>query len=125
MKEWTKHWIKSKNPRKQRKYAINAPLHIARKLMSVRLNKDLKQKYGKRNFPIRTGDRIKVMTGQFKGKLVKISEVNLKNKSVYLEDVFIVKKDGNKIPVKIHPSNLMIMELNLDDKLRKKALERK
>ena len=125
MKEWSKHWIRSKDPRKQRKYAANAPLHISRKLMSVRLNKDLKTKYGKRNIPVRKGDRIKVMTGQFKGKLVKASDIDLKRKRVYLEDVFTVKKDGNKVAVSVNPSNLMIMELNLDDKLRKKALERK
>lgn len=93
--------------------------------MSVRLNKDLKVKYTKRNFPIRTGDRVKIMSGDFKGKLVKVNDVDLKRKQVYLDDVFTVKKDGTKLPRSIHPSKLMIMELNLDDKLRKKALERK
>lgn len=125
MKEWSRHWVRSKNPRKQRKYLYNAPLHIIRKLMSVRLSKELKEKYRKRNVPVRKGDRVKIMVGQFRGKLSKISSVNLRQKKVYVEDAFITKKDGNKIPVALHPSNLMLMELNLDDKLRKKALERK
>ena len=125
MKTWSNKWTGSKNPKKQRKYALNAPLHKARKLMSVRLVKELKDKYKKRNFPVRSGDKIKIMTGQFKGKITKVSKINIKYRRVYLDDVFTVKKDGNKIPLSIHPSNLMIIELNLDDKLRKKSLERK
>ncbi len=125
MKAWSIHWRKSKSVRKQRKYVYNAPLHIIRKLMSVRLSKDLKVKYGKRNIPVRTGDRVKIVSGDFKGKLVKVNDVDLKRKQVYVDDVFTIKKDGSKIPRGLHPSKLMIMELNLDDKLRKKALERK
>lgn len=125
MKEWSRHWRKSKKVSKQRKYVYNAPLHIARKLMSVRLTKDLKTKYGKRNIPVRKGDRVKIMVGEFKGKLTKVNTVDANYKRVYVDDAFIVKRDGNKIPVAIHPSNLMIMELNMDDKLRKKVLERK
>lgn len=122
---WSRHWRKSKQPRKQRKYLYNSPLHIVRKLMSARLSKELKQKYGKRNFPIRSGDKVKIVVGQFKGKIGKVEEINLKRKKVYVEGVFFTKKDGNKIKYSIHSSNLIILDLNLDDKLRKKALERK
>ena len=117
--------MKSKKPSKQRKYTHNAPLHVIRKLMSVRLSKDLKVKHSKRNFPVRKGDRIKVMVGQFKGQLSKVDSINLRQKKVYLEETFITKRDGNKVPIAFQPSNLMIMELNLEDKLRKKALDRK
>jgi len=125
MKAWSRHWRKSRNVKKQRKYRYNAPLHIARKMMSVRLAKDLKTKYGKRNIPIRKGDKIKIVVGQFKGKITKVNLVDIKHRSVYLDDVFAVKKDGNKLPVSIHPSNLMILELNMEDKRRKEALDRK
>src|SRR3989338_9344106 len=125
MKEWSRHWVRSKNPKKQRKYVLNAPFHIARKLMSVRLAKDLKTKFGKRNIHVRKGDKVKVMVGQLKGKIAKVIKVNLNNKFVHLEDTFVVKRDGNKVPISFHPSNLMILELYLDDKFRKKALERK
>lgn len=124
-KEWSRHWKSSKQVRKQRKYQCNAPLHIVRKMMSARLAKELKQKYGKRSFPVRTGDTVKVMVGKFRGKSGKIEDVSLVYKRVFVEGMNITKKDGNKIKVQIHPSNLMITELNLDDKLRKKALERK
>jgi len=122
---WSRQWGKSKQPRKQRKYSYNAPLHIIRKFMSARLSKELKQKYGKRNFPVRKDDKVKIMVGQFKGKIGKIEEINLKRRRIYIEGVFFTKKDGNKIKYSIHPSNLLILDLNLDDKLRRKALERK
>ena len=124
-KKWSKSWIASKQPRKQRKYVYNAPLHILRKLMSVRFSKDLKQKYNKRNFPVRKGDTVKVMVGRGKGKIGKVETVDLKNRGVYIENVSRLKRDGTKLPLSIEPSNLMIIELTLDDKLRRKALEKK
>ncbi|MBS3167840.1 50S ribosomal protein L24 [Candidatus Woesearchaeota archaeon] len=125
MKLWSRKWVGSKNPRKQRKYRYNAPLHIIRKFMSVRLSKDLKQKYGKRNLPVRKGDLVKVIVGEFKGRVAKVTRVSLVNHSVYVEGVVNVKRDGTKLTRPIDPSNLLITELNMEDKYRKKILERK
>ena len=125
MKLFSNKWKASKSPRKQRKYRFNVPLHKIRKLISVQLDKDLKIKYGKRNIPIRKGDRVKVMVGEFKGKLTKVRRVDYQNKKVYLDDVFKLKRDGSKLFRAVNPSNLKIVELILDDKLRKKLLERK
>ena len=61
-------WVGSKQPRKQRKYRANAPLHILHTMMSSNLNKELRKKYGKRSFPVKKGDTIKIMIGEFKGK---------------------------------------------------------
>lgn len=124
-KEWSRSWKASKQPRKQRKYLYNAPLHIARKFMSVVLSKTLKGKHSKKNIPIRKGDKIKIVRGQFKGKVGKVERVDIMYKKVFIEGINFVKKSGDKVPVGIHPSNLMITELNLDDKMRRKSLERK
>jgi len=124
-KKWSSKWRRSVQPRKQRKFRANAPLHVARKFMRVRLAKDLKQKYGKRNFSVRNGDSVKIMRGEYKGKLLKVGIVDIKHRLVYLENLFLTKKDGNKVQIGIQPSNLMIMSLNLDDKRRKEALGRK
>jgi len=124
-KKWISKWRRSVQPRKQRKFRANAPLHVARKFMRVRLAKDLKQKYGKRNFSVRNGDSVKIMSGEYKGKLLKVGRVDIKHRLVYPENLFLTKKDGNKIQIGIQPSNLMIMSLNLDDKRRKEALGRK
>lgn len=124
MKEWSKDWKSSKNPRKQRKYLYNLPLHIRKSLLSATLSKDLRKKYGKRSLSVRKDDKVKVLRGQFKKKTGKVSRVNLKKIRIYVEGVENVKKDGSKAPYPIHPSNVMITELSLDDKKRKIILER-
>ena len=123
--DWSKTWKSSKQPRKQRKYRYNAPLHIRHKMIAANLSKELRKKYGRRNFPLRKGDKVKIMRGQFKGKTGKIEEINLKKLKVVVEGIFRNKKDGSKVRVYLDPSNLQIQELNLDDKERIKALKRK
>jgi len=118
-------WKSSKQPRKQRKYVKNAPKHIKSKFMSAMLSKELRTKHQKRNIPIKKGDKVKVLRGQFKGKIGKVTKVDLRNLKINLVGVDLMKKDGTKVPYPIHPSNVMITELNLDDKKRKKILERK
>jgi large subunit ribosomal protein L24 len=118
-------WIGSKQPRKQRKYRYNLPLHLRHKLMSANLTKDLRKKYGRRNVPVRKNDVVKVMRGKFKKKTGKVSIVNLKKLKVAIESLQVQKKDGTKVNVYFDPSNIQITELNLDDKERTKSLERK
>jgi len=118
-------WKSSKQPRKQRKYVFNAPSHIKKKLVSTNLSKELREKHNKRNIPIRTGDKVKILRGQFKGKTGEITKVDLKNLKVNVSNIELLKKDGNRVAYPIRPSNLMIIELKLDDKKRKKLLERK
>ena len=89
------------------------------------LSKELKGKYKKRSLTIRKGDAIKVLRGQFKGKTGKIDRVNLKTTKVYITGIESTKKDGTKTFYPFGPSNLIITELNLDDKKRVKGLERK
>ena len=123
--KFSNSWTKSKQSRKQRKYRHNAPLHIKQKFVSAHLSKDLRKKYKKRNINLRKGDGVKVMRGQFKNKTGKIEEVNLKKTSVYVSGIEVVKRDGTKARYPIHPSNLMITELNMDDKMRNKIFKRK
>ena len=123
--KFSSSWIKSKQPRKQRKYRHNAPLHIKQKFVSAHLSKELHKKYGKRSMNLRKGDSVKIMRGQFKNKTGKIEEVGLKKIRAYVSGIEFVKKDGTKARYPIHPSNLMITELNMDDKMRNKILGRK
>jgi len=112
-------WISSKQARKQRKYRANAPLHLRHKFISSNLSKELRKKYGKRNFPLRKGDKVKIMRGKFSGKDGKIGSVNLKKLRVSIEGIQRQKKDGTKINVYFHPSKLQILEFSLEDKERK------
>jgi large subunit ribosomal protein L24 len=118
-------WISSKQPRKQRKYKANAPLHIRKKIMGCNLSKALREKYGKRSIGIRKGDEVKILRGQFALKKGKISLVDLKKLRVAVDGVQRQKKDGSKINVWLNTSSLQIQELNLDDKKRLAALNRK
>ena len=123
--KFSSSWGRSTQPRKQRKYRYNAPLHIKQKFMRAHLSKELRKKYSKRNFSLRKGDNVKVMRGQFKNKQGKIEKVNLKKTIVYITGIEVTKRDGTKALFPIHPSNLMITELNMDDKIRQQMLERK
>ncbi len=118
-------WLSSKQPRKQRKYRINAPLHIKHKFLNAKLSKILRQKYGKRNLPLRKGDEVLVMRGSFRRKKAKITSINLKKSLVALENIQRSKREGTKVNVYFSPSKLQIQSLNLDDKKRLAVLERK
>ena len=65
-------WVKSKQPRKQRKYRYNAPLHIRQKFVGAHLSRELRKKYGKRSASLRKGDNVKIMRGQFRNKSGKV-----------------------------------------------------
>ncbi len=122
--KFKKSWKASRQPRKQRKYLAKAPLHIKKKFVSANLSEDLRKKYGTRNLSIRKGDTVKIMRGKFKGKRGKVTKVLLKTSKIIIDGIQIKKKDGSKIDVKMEPSNLQILELNLDDKKRIKSKEK-
>jgi len=119
-KEFSTAWKSSKQPRKQRKYVAKAPLHIKKKFVSVNLSKDLRKKHEKRNLPVRKEDVVKVKRGKFKGKQGKVLSVKLKMQKITVEGIQIKKLDGSKVNVNLRPSNLQIIELNLEDKKRLK-----
>ena len=123
--KFSKNWIKSKQPRKQRKYVANAPINIRKRFIVSTLSKELRKKYGRRNFRLRKEDKVKIMKGQFKNKTGKVERINIKQRKVYIQGIENIRKDGTKAFYPIHPSNLMITELFLEDKKRKNALERK
>ncbi len=116
---------RSKQPRKQRKFLYNAPLNIRHKIMSATLSKELREEYDRRSLPVREGDKVEIMRGDFKGHQGKVEKVDLKNYKVYVEGATIQKVDGTTAYFPIHPSKLRIIELNLDDEERIKILERK
>lgn len=123
--KFSKTWISSIQPRKQRKYRYNAPLDIRRKFLSINLSKELREKHGVRSVKPRTGDKVKVMRGSFKSKSGQIEKIDSKNTKIYVSKIELTKKDGSKSKSPIHPSNLQITELNLTDKLRKNKLSAK
>lgn len=114
-----------KNPRKQRKMLYNAPAHLRHKLMTAPLSPELLAKNGVKALPVRKGDTVRITRGDHKGFEGKISTVDLKRYRVFLDGLTREKVDGNTVFVALHPSKIMIKNLNLDDKRRKAVLERK
>ena len=115
-------WNKSKQVRKQRKYRANAPSSIKRKFTAAPLSKELREKYNTRSVILKKGDKIKIMRGNNKGSIGKVEKVNLTKEKVSISGIEKTKKDGSKKLLLINPSNVMILELELDDKKRSKKL---
>jgi large subunit ribosomal protein L24 len=114
----------SKKPSKQRKAQFAAPLHRRHKFLSARLSDELREEYGKKSIPVRKGDTVKIMRGDFVGHEGKVEKVSLKKGRIYVEGVTVRKADGTERFYPIHPSNVMITKLEMKDEERRKALER-
>ncbi|MBI2662512.1 50S ribosomal protein L24 [Candidatus Woesearchaeota archaeon] len=123
-RKFSKNWKQSAQARKQRKYRFNAPLHIKQKFMHVHLSKELRAKHGTRAIQLRKGDKVKVTRGQYNKKEGKVDHINLKRERVYIVGLEMIKKSGSKVQLPFHPSNLVIVDLELSgDKYRKEKLE--
>jgi large subunit ribosomal protein L24 len=117
-------WISSTQPRKQRKYRKNAPLHLKGNFLRVHLSAELRKKYGCRAVRVIKGDKVTVLKGSYKKKVTKVQMVSVKRTRVYLEGLEVTRKEGSKKLVSFEPSNLMITELHLEDKARIAKLEK-
>jgi len=115
----------SRQPRKQRLALINAPLHVRQKLVSAPLSPELREKYGVRSLPVRKGDKVRVMRGDFKGHEGTVVRVDLKRLRIYIDGVTVKRQDGTPRFVPIHPSKVMIVSLDLRDKWRRAIIERR
>ena len=124
-KKFVSSWIRSKQPRKQRKYRANAPKHIIHKFLGAKLSKELRQKYTKKTIPVRTGDTVKIARGQFKGRSGKVESVDTKKSKVFVAGIEVIKKEGTKTRYSVHASNVIITILNLDDRKRAEKLQKK
>ena len=123
-KDWSVAWKGSTQPRKQRKYRHQAPLHVRHKFLAAHLNEDLRRSFGRRAVPLRKGDEVLVMRGSFKGSRGAVDRVDLANSRVYIDGVKVKKVDGSEVMRPLSPSNLLITKLVLEDKKRKAMLER-
>lgn len=124
-KKFSPKWKASKQPRKQRKYRANAPLHAKRKMLGAHLSKELRKKYQTRTAVLRKDDVVRVMRGAFKKRQGKILSVNMKKEIVYIEGLQKTRKDGTKVNVPFRASNMLIITLISEDKKRAAMLRRK
>lgn len=117
--------MKTTKPGKQRKRMHQASLNERYKRFSAPLSPKLTESRNTKSVPVRTGDTVKIMRGYRKGFEGKVSQVDRKKYRIFIEGVTREKVDGTTTLVPIHPSKVLITRLNLDDKWRRKKLERK
>lgn len=124
-KLWSRAWNSSKQPRKQRKWRANAPLHVRSKLVSAHLNKELRKQYARRSVPVRRGDEVKIQRGEFSGKSGKISKVDRANLKIFIDGIKRKKVSGQEVETPVDPSNVMVIKLNMDDRERVNSIQKK
>lgn len=112
-------------PTKQRKKLYDAPAHVRHRLLAAHLSQGLRASHDVKSLPVRSGDTVRVMRGDHRGVEGKITRVDLAKYRVYVEGLTREKVDGTTVFLPVHPSKVVITGLNLDDKWRKKILERK
>ncbi|MBI2580401.1 50S ribosomal protein L24 [Candidatus Woesearchaeota archaeon] len=125
MKLFSMSWKSSRKVSKQRKFRMNSPLHIKRALLAAPLAKDLAGKYGTKTVSLREGDSVRVARGEFKGLSGKVNAVSLKKGNVSVDGAERIRKDGTKSFSPLKPSNLLLTELNIEDKRRIASITRK
>jgi large subunit ribosomal protein L24 len=116
--EFNTSWVSSIQPRKQRKFRVNAPFHIRHNFLSAHLSKELRVKHKTRSLPLRKGDEVVVMRGTFAKQKGKVLKVDVKKLKATIEGLTRKKADGTKINVYFDPSKLQIVALKLDDSRR-------
>ena len=123
-KEWSSKWKSSSQPRKQRKYRYNAPLHVRHKFLGARLSPELVKQFGRRSLPVRKGDEVKIMRGSSKDLKGTVERVDVKQSKVYVDGITVKKTDGSEVMKPLVPSNIMITKPDMNDKRRNMILER-
>jgi len=108
---------------KQRLRQLYAPVHAVRKLLSARLSDELRKRYKVRSLSVRKGDTVKILRGDFAGIEGKVTDVDRKERRIYVEGMTREKVSGQQAKIAIHPSKVMITNLNLGDRWRSEGLE--
>lgn len=117
--------MQTTKPSKQRKALFQAPDHRRHRMFAAPLSSNLKGTHGIKTLPVRSGDTVRIMRGDHKDFEGKITRIDTGKYRIYVEGLTREKVDGTTIFVPVHPSKVMITNLNLDDKWRKEILARK
>ncbi len=116
--------VSPKSPRKQRNLISQSPIHAHKNMLKCRLDEFLREEYSMRSLVPKKGDLVRIMRGQFRETEGKIVRVDYTKVRVYVDSATTTKSDGKETQIPIHPSNLLLVKLELNDE-RKQILERK
>ncbi len=115
----------SSKPSKQRLRLFRAPLHLRHKFFNALLSPELREKLGVKRLPIRVGDVVRIMRGDWRGHEGKVVKVDYDRVRIHVEGVTIKRADGTPVFYPVHPSNVMIIKADTSDKVRQKIIERR
>ena len=118
------HRTVTSSRRKNRRAHFQAPSSVRYRLMSAALSKTLKEAHGVNAMPVRKEDEVEIVRGQLKGEKGKVTAVYRKRWCLYIEKVQRAKVNGTMAKIPIHPSNVRITKLKMNED-RKKLLARK
>ncbi len=117
--------MRSSKPSKQRKRFYQAPKHLRRKMLSSKLSGDLSDKHGVRRMPLRTGDTVRILRGDFAGLEGKVERVDYSTGRIFVEGMTREKAAGVAAKLPVHASKVLITNINLSDKWRSGILAAK
>ncbi|MCJ7478863.1 MAG: 50S ribosomal protein L24 [Candidatus Nanohaloarchaeota archaeon QJJ-7] len=121
--DWSRSWKSSEDPSKQRKFKENAPHHHRKRFLHSHLESSVREKIGTRSVPLRTGDQVEVMRGDFSGEAGRVDDIDTEEGKVYVDGIETESVDESETMVALRPSNLKITRLDLDDEKRLEKYE--
>jgi large subunit ribosomal protein L24 len=102
---------------------IHISKHVRDSSVAAHLNDILRQQYHTRSLRVIKGDTVRVMRGEYGGIEGKIDSVNTMTGTLAIEGIQREKVRGGNVKVRIHSSNVLITNLNLNDKYRHENLQ--
>ncbi len=113
--------VKSKKPVKQRNALRNVKNHQVSKLFTVPLDEGLQIEHGVKRMPLRVGDSVRIISGEFEGIEGKLLSIDKKTRKVTIEEATLQKRDGSNYYVPIAVSKLILTKF--EEKKAKKKID--
>jgi large subunit ribosomal protein L24 len=102
---------------------IHISKHMRGRSIAAHVVDNVRQQYRLRSCRIVKGDTVRVMRGEYNGIEGKVESVDTTTGGLAIEGIQREKVRGGNVKVRIHCSNVMITNMNLDDKYRRERLE--
>ena len=112
-----------RGPSRDRKEIYEAEGQRLRKLLAAPLSEELRKEQGRRSYPVRKGDTVKIVRGDFAGVEGKVTDIDTHARRLFVEGVTREMTSGTSTNVSVHSSKVMITKLNLDDKWRAESIK--
>lgn len=110
--------INSKN------FGYKVPNHILSSKIKSKVSPDIHEKYGVNSVRLRKDDSVKIIRGEYKGVEGKITKIFVSQNRISVEGVTREKIAGGNVPIKIHTSNVVVTNMNMNSD-RKKMFDSK